>query len=252
MNFIQLNQNNIANQHICCGFSDKKCSAGYQMKKDWLSKEFEKGYVFRKGDVRHKVFIEYGPAEESWYPVDAAGYMMLGCFWVAGQYKGKGNGKALLEDCLKDTEHTNGVAVLSSKKKMPFLSDARFLKMNGFEVCDTAPPFFELLVRKNKQDAPTPKFMPHIKKNELPGEKGLTVFYTNQCVFTNYYVNVEYQNISKEFNLPLEIIHIKSREEITKVPSAFPIHNVYLDGEFLTHEILTVKRFKKLMAKQKP
>jgi len=84
----------------------------------------------------------------------------------------------------------------------------------------------------------------------LSGKKGLTVFYTHQCVFTDYYVNVEYQNIAKEFNLSLEIVHIKSRDEITKVPSAFPIHTIYLDGEFLTHEIQTVKRFEKLMAKR--
>jgi hypothetical protein len=63
-------------------------------------------------------------------------------------------------------------------------------------------------------------------------------------------VNVEYQNISKTFNIPLEIIHLKSREDMKKVPGAFPIHNLYLDGEFLTHEIQTVKRFEKLMAKR--
>ena len=86
--------------------------------------------------------------------------------------------------------------------------------------------------------------------NKCPNKKGLTVFYTHQCVFTDYYVNLEYQNISKEFNLPLEIVHIKSRDEISKVPSAFPIHNIYLDGEFLTHEIQTIKRFEKLMVKR--
>lgn len=251
MKFLEVDKTNLAEEHICCGFSDKKCVAGYQMKKDWLSNEFDNGYKFRKGDVRHKVFIEYGPAEKSWYPVVAPGYLMLGCFWVAGQYKGKGNGKALLDSCFADAEKTNGVVVLSSIKKKPFLSDPKFLKMNGFEVCDTAPPFFELLVRKNNPAASDPKFMPHVKENRVTGKKGLTVFYTHQCVFTDYYVNVEYQNISKEFSLPLEIIHIKSKDEITKVPSAFPIHNIYLDGEFLTHEIQTVKRFGKLMAKRK-
>ena len=250
MEFIKLTKENIQQEHICCGFSDKKCTEGYQLKKEWLTTEFENGFVFRKGDVRHKVFIEYGPAEKSWYPVDAPGYTMLGCFWVAGQFKGMGNGKALLESCIKESANTNGIVVLSSKKKKPFLSDPKFLKMNGFEVCDTAPPFFELLVKKNKPDAPDPKFLPHVKQNSLPGKKGLTVFYTNQCVFTDYYVNVEYQNIAKEFSLPLEIIHIKSREDIAKIPSAFPIHSIYLDGKFLTHEIQTVKRFGKLMAKK--
>jgi len=250
MDFIHLNKENIKDEHICCGFSDKKCSTGYQKKKEWLTSEFENAYVLKKGDVRHKVFIEYGPAEKSWYPVHAPGYIMLGCFWVAGQFKGKGNGKALLESCIKESENTNGVVVLSSKIKKPFLSDPKFLKRNGFETCDTSPPFFELLVRKNKVDAPNPQFMPHVKDNGLSNKKGLCVFYTSQCVFTDYYVNVEYPKIANEFQLPLEIIQINGRDEIIKVPSAFPIHNIYLDGKFLTHEIQTLSRFKKLMAKK--
>jgi hypothetical protein len=35
------------------------------MKKEWLNEEFEKGYAYRKGDTRHKFFIEYGQAEKS-------------------------------------------------------------------------------------------------------------------------------------------------------------------------------------------
>lgn len=58
---IQLNQSNIAKEHICCGFSDVKCKEGYELKKRWLSNEFEKGYLFRRIDARAKVFIEYGP-----------------------------------------------------------------------------------------------------------------------------------------------------------------------------------------------
>lgn len=32
--------------------------------KEWLKKEFDNGYVFRRIDERAKVFIEYGPAEK--------------------------------------------------------------------------------------------------------------------------------------------------------------------------------------------
>jgi hypothetical protein len=38
----------LASEHICCGFSDKKCAEGYEMKKTWLANEFENGYVFRR------------------------------------------------------------------------------------------------------------------------------------------------------------------------------------------------------------
>ncbi|MEM9982573.1 MAG: hypothetical protein AAF734_08760, partial [Bacteroidota bacterium] len=62
MEIIQLNENNIADEHICCAISDKKCQTGYQAKKDWLKQQFKEGYVFKRYDVRGKVFIEYVPA----------------------------------------------------------------------------------------------------------------------------------------------------------------------------------------------
>lgn len=57
---IMLDKSNIDNEHICCAISDKKCNESYEAKKDWLKKEFENGYVFRRIDARAKVFIEYG------------------------------------------------------------------------------------------------------------------------------------------------------------------------------------------------
>ena len=59
-NYITLTKENIANEHICCAFSDKKCKDSYELKKEWLKKEFDNGYVFRRIDERAKVFIEYG------------------------------------------------------------------------------------------------------------------------------------------------------------------------------------------------
>lgn len=78
--FIELNAKNIADQHICCAFSDKKCKESYGLKKDWLRREFDHGYVFRRIDARAKVMIEYGPAEKAWVPVDAPDYLLINCF----------------------------------------------------------------------------------------------------------------------------------------------------------------------------
>ena len=86
--YITLTKENIDTEHICCAFSDKKCLKGYEMKKAWLKKEFDNGYIFRRLDARAKVFIEYVPAEKAWIPVDASNYLMINCFWVSGQYKG--------------------------------------------------------------------------------------------------------------------------------------------------------------------
>ena len=58
--YITLTENNIDKDHICCAFSDKKCLAGYELKKEWLTKEFANGYVFRRLDARAKVLIVFG------------------------------------------------------------------------------------------------------------------------------------------------------------------------------------------------
>lgn len=96
--FITLTKENIKTEHICCAISDKKCKESYELKKEWLKKEFDNGYVFRRLNDRAKVFIEYVPTENAWVPVHASNYLMINCFWVSGQYKGKGYGKALLPD----------------------------------------------------------------------------------------------------------------------------------------------------------
>lgn len=239
-----LNEKNIAEEHICCAISDKKCVKGYNQKKEWLKKQFSKGYVFKKLDVKHKVFIEYCPAEIAWVPIDAPEY--INCFWVGGSYKGKGFGKQLLSECIKDSKNKNGIVIISSDKKRPYLADKKFFLKNGFEICDSAPPYFELLAKKNKSNGKSPKFKKHAKENICNNKKGLTVYYSNQCPFTDYYVNTELKEIAKDYDIPLKTIHVDTEEKAHAIPSAFGIYNVFYKGKFLTHEMLTRKKFEKI------
>ncbi len=61
---ISLTEENISNEHICCGFSDKKLAEGTRLKKELIKKRLPEGFKFKKFDVRGKVFIEYVPAEK--------------------------------------------------------------------------------------------------------------------------------------------------------------------------------------------
>lgn len=133
--YITLTENNIDKDHICCAFSDKKCLAGYELKKEWLTKEFANGYVFRRLDARAKVFIEYVPAEYAWLPVTAPNYLMINCFWVSGQYKGQGHGYNLLQSVIEDAkkQQKNGLVTVVGTKKNHFMSDTKWLLKHGFE-----------------------------------------------------------------------------------------------------------------------
>ena len=99
-------------EHICCAFSDKKCNEGYKFKKEWLTKEFDNGNVFRRLDDRARVFIEYGPALIGWVPIHSPNYLLVNCFWVSGKYKGNGFGKKLLQLALDDAKNQGKVGLL--------------------------------------------------------------------------------------------------------------------------------------------
>ena len=244
---ITLNEGNIDTEHICCAISDKKCLEGYLKKKEWLKQQIVKGYVFKKFNVKHKVFIEYCPSEIAWLPITAPNYMVINCFWVAGRYAGKGYGKKLLEECIKDSEDKNGIIVLTSNKKKPYISDKKFFLRQGFEVCDTAPPYFELLVYKNNRSAINPTFNQSAKENVSSNKNGLTVYYSNLCPFTEYYTNTVLKELANREEIALEIIKIDNITQVNSLPSAFSIYSVFYNGKFITHEILSETKFNKVM-----
>jgi ribosomal protein S18 acetylase RimI-like enzyme len=243
MEIIQLTPENLADEHICCAISDKKCAAGYQAKKDWLRAQFEEGYVFKKLDVRGKVFIEYVPAENAWVPVDASGYMFINCYWVSGKYKGQGYGKALYQECVADAKNMNGIVVVTGKKKQPFMSEKKFFQRQGFELADTAEPYFELWFKKLKEDAPTPKFKACAKDGVCDNPDGLTVYYTNSCPFTDYHANTELKRVAEAKGKALKIVPITSKEQAQNHFVPFTIYSVFNNGKFVTQHILNDKYF---------
>ncbi|HMM20406.1 MAG TPA: YoaP domain-containing protein [Selenomonadales bacterium] len=244
MAIISLTAQNIGTEHICCALSDKKGESGVSRKKAWLTCRFAEGLRFRRLDERGKVLIEYLPAENAWVPVDAKGYMFINCHWVSGRFQGRGYGHQLLAECEKDARAMNGVAVISSPKKRPFLADKSFFVKNGFEVCDTAEPYFELLVKKYKTDAPTPRFLPNAKTLRVNAGAGLDIYYTAQCPFA---VNYTHGLAEAVKDLPVRLHEFTTREEARRHACPATTYSVFLNGKFITHEILTLPKLLKLL-----
>jgi ribosomal protein S18 acetylase RimI-like enzyme len=247
MEIIKLTAENIAFEHICCAIADKKCNNGYLAKKAWLNDRFKQGYVFKKLNVRGKVFIQYGPAECAWAPVSAPGYTMIDCFWVSSQFKEQGYGKALLQECVADSMDKKGIVVMTGNKKMPFLSDKKFFGKQGFELCDTADPYFELWFKRFKNDAPQPKFNPCVKDAICDIPAGLAVYYSDACPFTDFYVNTELAGAARERNIPLFIKKIETMEQAQRHFVPFTIFSLFLNGKFVTHQILSKGSFAKFI-----
>ena len=238
-NFITLTKENIGKEHICCAFSDKKCKDSYELKKAWLKKEFDKGYVFRRLDERAKVFIEYGPAEKAWIPVVAPNYLMVTCFWVSGQYKGKGYAKALLQSAIDDAKQQgkDGLATVVGTKKFHFMSDTQWLQKQGFETVEKLPYGFSLLALKLNLQAANPQFGKSVSTGECPDKNGLVVYYTNRCPFTEYHIQTELTQTAENRNLPLKRIKLETMEQAQSAPTPATIFSLFYNGKFATTDI---------------
>jgi len=242
----KLTESNIAEEHICCAISDKKCASGYNAKKEWLKINFKDGYVFKKGDVRGKVFIEYVPSENGWLPIDAPNYMLINCFWVSGKYKGKGNGKNLYKECENDSKNMNGIVAVVGKKKQPFMSDKKFFQKQGFQLCDTAEPYFELWYKPLKDDVPIPKFKKYAKNAECDIKDGLAVYYTNACPFNEHYV-AELEKVAINKGYKVSVVKIETKEQAQKHFVPHTIYSVFKNGKFVTQHIINEKNFDKFI-----
>lgn len=249
MNLVTVTKENLEEEHICCAISNNNdCQVA--AKKAWLAARFDEGLVFTKGDVRGKCFIEYIPAEKAWAPIEADGYMYLDCLWVSGKFKGQGYSNLLLDACIQDSKEKGkrGLVALSSSKKLPFLSDPKFLKYKGFEFADAAEPFYELLYLPFDSSAKAPRFKEQVKVPKIK-EQGFVLYYAHQCPFTTKYVPL-IEAVAKEKGVPFRAVRFETAQQAQNAPAPFTSYSLFYKGNLVTHEILSEKKFEKLISKK--
>lgn len=249
MEYIMVTSDNIEQEHICCAISNNR-DIQVSSKKAWLQERFEDGLVFLKSKERGKCFIEYIPAENAWIPIQADGYLYINCLWVSGALKGHGYSNDLLAECIRDAKEQgrSGICILSAEgRKREFLADPKFLAYHGFQVADISDCGITLYYLPLEQNAELPKFRECAKHPEVK-ERGFVLYYTDQCPFTYYWVP-RIEEVSKENNIPLKVIHITCREDAQNVPAPVTTYALFRDGKFLTQAIQSDKKFLKLSEK---
>ncbi|MBQ1325148.1 MAG: YoaP domain-containing protein [Solobacterium sp.] len=245
MEYIRVTKDNLEQEHICCAISSNK-DIQVASKKAWLQERFDDGLVFLKSTGRGKCFIEYIPAENAWNPITAAGYMYIDCLWVSGSFKGHGYANDLLEACIADSKHKGkqGLCILSSAKKKPFLADPKFLAHKGFKVCDEADNGIQLWYLPFVENADVPAFK-ECAKHPHTEEDGYVLYYTSQCPFNGKYVPIVEQTAA-ENGIPFRAVHLQSREEAQNAPTPVTTYALFHDGVYLTNEQMNDKKFLKL------
>jgi len=249
---IDTTADNISNYGVC-GYKDIK-RAGYPEKIEWLKDRFPKGlklktlYSDKDGT---QGMIEYIPGEYCWRPVEASGYMFIHCIFVGFKraYKGKGYASLLLAECLKDAKTANkhGVAVVT--RKGAFMAGKDLFVKHGFEVVDTAPPDFELLVKKFNKKAPTPKFNGDWEKRRSQYGNGLTIIRADQCPYTVKNVKEISATAEKTYGIKPNILNLKTHEDAQNSPCPFGIFCIVYNGNVIAHHPISNKRFTNIMDK---
>jgi len=233
-----------------CGYKNTKIE-GFRKKIEWLKRHYSKGmkykilYSDKDGSVGG---VEYIPGEYTWRSVEADGYMVIHCIYIIPRhYKQKGYGTLLLNECLKDAQGRNmhGAAVVT--RNGTWMAGKELFIKNGFEVCDKAPPDFELLMNKFNQNALSPKFTGNWEEKLKMYERGLIIFSSDQCPYAAKAVNEIGDTAEKIFGIVPRIIELETCDEARKSPCAFGTFCIMLNGEVIADHPISKTRFLNIM-----
>lgn len=247
--YVRIDASNLEAEHICCALgADAENQFNAKTKKQWMASQFEKGLVFYRLKERGKIFIEYMPAESCWKPILADNHLVIHCLWVSGHFKGQGHSKHLLAYCIDDAKRNNkdGIVVVSSAKKKPFLTDKSFYLKQGFVVVDKAEPYFELLEYKINPSSATPRFSDAARKGRCSVANGLFLAYSNQCPFMERYVEL-IRNIAETKKIPCVKKKLTTPAEAQQWGSPFGTFGIYYNGVFQTHELMPEGKIEKFL-----
>lgn len=245
--FINITEENLASEHLCCIIRTKKPHPGVEAKRQWLAGRLKEGHVFRKLNAKATVFIEYAPLETAWVPITGDNYYYIYCLWVLGDQKGKGYGKALMEYCLADAKANgkSGVCMLGASKQKAWLSDQSFAGKFGFETVDTTENGYELLALSF--DGTRPRFAPNAKRETIES-KELTIYYDMQCPYV-YQTVASLNRYCGENNIPAAFVQVDTLQKAKELPCVFNNWGVFYNGRFETVNLLDAARLKRILHK---
>jgi len=227
---------------------------GCRRKAEWFKKRLTEGMKYKvlyseeKGTIG---MIEYIPGEYAWRAIEADGYLVIHCLCIfAKSFRNKGYASQMIDECIKDAEEAkmHGVAVVTRKGAW-MVGREIFLK-KGFEVADTAPPDFELLVKKFRKDAFPPKFKDHWEEVLKKYSKGLTIFWSDQCPYIAKSMKEITEIISEKYGITANIIEMKNHKQAQNAPSPYAIFSLIYDGKLLAFHPISSKRFMNIMDKE--
>ena len=252
ISIIDTTADNIGKYGIC-SYKDVK-QDGFCRKIEWMKARHSEGLQIKtlySETGKTQGMIEYVPGEYCWRPVIAPGYMFIHCIFVGFRkdYKGKGYGTQLLNECIADArkENMHGVAVVS--REGTWMAKKEFFLKNGFTVVDTASPDFQLLALRFDKNAPLPKFAGDCDKKLARYGNGLTILRSDQCPPLAKAIKEISETAEKVYDIKPRIVELKTYKDAQDSPCAFGTFCVIYNGKIVAHAPISNTRFKNIMNK---
>jgi GNAT superfamily N-acetyltransferase len=243
---------NIGNYGIC-SYKDVR-QEGFCRKIEWMKARQPEGLRIKTlytETGKTQGMIEYIPGEFCWRPVVAPGYMFIHCIFVGFKkdYKGKGYGTQLLNECIADARKEKKMGVAAVTRDGTWMAKKEFFLKNGFTVVDTAPPDFQLLALRFDDRAPAPKFAADLVKRPARFGDGLTIIRSDQCPTLAKSVREISETAEKVYGIKPRIVELKSHEDAQASPCPFGTFCIIYNGKIVAHAPVSNTRFKNIMNK---
>jgi GNAT superfamily N-acetyltransferase len=233
-----------------CGIKDPG-HEGRLAKEGWLRTALKKGLQARVLLTEKGIqfgYVEWLPGEHAWRGVDASGYMFLHCIWTYfREYQGKGHGKLLIQACMDDAREAKMKGVATVARDRPWLAGSALFLKHGFEVVATAPPDYELLVKKLDRSAPDPRFRGDWARRLKKCGSGLTIIRAAQCPHSVRFADKIAAAAEASYGLKPRMVTLKTWRQAEAAPTPFAVFAVIYDGELVADHHVSVRRFETLM-----
>jgi GNAT superfamily N-acetyltransferase len=233
-----------------CGIKDPG-HEGRLAKEGWMQTALQHGLrarVLLTDEGMQFGYAEWLPGEHAWRGVSATGYMFLHCIWTySRRYQHQGHGRRLIEACLDDARKAGMFGVATVARERPWLAGRAIFLKHGFAPVDTAPPDYELLVRKLAPSAPNPRFRGDWRRRLKKYGSGLTIVRGVQCPHSIRFSEKIAAEATVSYGLTPRVVTLTSWRDAQAAPTPFAVFAVIYNGEIVADHHVSVRRFKTLM-----
>jgi len=176
--------------------------------------------------------------------------MFIHCVWIfSRRHQRKGWGGVIVEACLDDARKAGMSGAVAMVRDGPWLADRRLFLANGFEPVDTAPPDYQLLVRKFDHRAVNPAFKKGWDQKLAQYSQGLTIIRSSQCPHIAKFAADIAKAAEEEYNILPTVVDLKSWSDAQNAPTPYAIFALIYNGRLLADHQISRTRFRNIMNK---